>query len=389
MSYPNGLPPPPPTHPASPPRGTAARAGYSAQPPPPQQHYTASTLCGPTQAELELSKAQAAADSPQRLRGAAYQTPPVHLPPSQPVYQPRPTQAELDLSRAQAEADSPPRVRGGPQHPHPGPRPTQEELERSRAQAEADSPPRVRGGPQHPMYLGTASAVGGGAPAPPPARPKLHGLPFSPNQMPVAGLLAELGVDYEDVVCDITKGESKTPEFLAKNPMHCIPSFEDGDLFIWESASILRYISNKWAPGSHWYPSDLKARALCDMMLDHRQTSIYPILGPVLLYPKVGFGPPKSAEEEAAALEKFTNDVWPAVQHVIRLNGGSFLGGARPNIADVANLGILQALSWAVPDCPALAVEGVKAYMDALAAAMPKYQQANAGAAQVWPALAK
>ena len=72
-------------------------------------------------------------------------------------------------------------------------------------------------------------------------------------------LLAHLGRTYERVEVDILKGESKTPEFLAKNPNGRIPvlALEDGTC-IAESNAILFYL----AQGSRFLPSGRLARAL-------------------------------------------------------------------------------------------------------------------------------
>jgi glutathione S-transferase len=39
-----------------------------------------------------------------------------------------------------------------------------------------------------------------------------------------------------------------TPEYLAKNPNRMIPTIEDGDLVLWESNAILRYLADRHAP---------------------------------------------------------------------------------------------------------------------------------------------
>ena len=72
-------------------------------------------------------------------------------------------------------------------------------------------------------------------------------------------MLAHLGRSYERVEIDILKGESHTPEFLAKNPNGCIPvlELEDGTC-IAESNAILIYL----AEGSRFLPSSRLDRAL-------------------------------------------------------------------------------------------------------------------------------
>ena len=45
------------------------------------------------------------------------------------------------------------------------------------------------------------------------------------------------------------KGEQKTPEFLAKNPMGKLPLLTDGDALITETAAIGLYLADRYAPG--------------------------------------------------------------------------------------------------------------------------------------------
>ncbi len=80
----------------------------------------------------------------------------------------------------------------------------------------------------------------------------------SGNGYKVRLLLAQLGVRFELVQLDIVKGETRTPEFLAKNPNGRIPllEVEPGKLLA-ESNAILFYLSD----GTPFLPDDRWARA--------------------------------------------------------------------------------------------------------------------------------
>jgi len=69
--------------------------------------------------------------------------------------------------------------------------------------------------------------------------------------------LAHLGVPYKLVERDILKGETRTPEFLEKNPNGRIPclQLEDGS-HLFESGAIIWYL----ADGTPLAPKDRKAR---------------------------------------------------------------------------------------------------------------------------------
>ena len=45
---------------------------------------------------------------------------------------------------------------------------------------------------------------------------------------------AALGVKLNKIVLNIQEGAHMTPQFLAINPMHTIPTLVDGDFALWE-----------------------------------------------------------------------------------------------------------------------------------------------------------
>jgi glutathione S-transferase len=59
-----------------------------------------------------------------------------------------------------------------------------------------------------------------------------------------------------------------TISYIYRNPLKKLPAMSDDGFLINESHTILRYIADKYANGSSWYPADLKGRAAIDMYLD-------------------------------------------------------------------------------------------------------------------------
>jgi glutathione S-transferase len=66
----------------------------------------------------------------------------------------------------------------------------------------------------------------------------------------VVWMLEELGVDYELRFVDFAKGEQKTPEILAMNPMGKVPIVRDGDVVVTESAAIAIYLADRYSLGT-------------------------------------------------------------------------------------------------------------------------------------------
>lgn len=67
----------------------------------------------------------------------------------------------------------------------------------------------------------------------------------TPNGYKVPIMLEELGLKYEIVPVNITKGEQKRPAFLTLNANHKIPVLVVGKTVIFESGAILIYLADK------------------------------------------------------------------------------------------------------------------------------------------------
>jgi len=77
----------------------------------------------------------------------------------------------------------------------------------------------------------------------------LHHHPFS-RAANVVWMLEEVGVPYELRFVDMPKGEQKSPEFLALNPMGKLPTLVDGETVVTESAAIGLYLADRYASGT-------------------------------------------------------------------------------------------------------------------------------------------
>jgi glutathione S-transferase len=87
---------------------------------------------------------------------------------------------------------------------------------------------------------------------------RLYDYLSSGNGYKVRLLLHQLGIAYERIELDIFKGETRTPEFLAKNPNGRIPTLElDDGRYLAESNAILFYL----AEGTPYVPGDRFERA--------------------------------------------------------------------------------------------------------------------------------
>lgn len=76
----------------------------------------------------------------------------------------------------------------------------------------------------------------------------------------VLWLANELGLTYEHLPISGSKGETRTPEFLAINPNGHIPAIQDGDFVLYESMAINLYLARKH--GGPLMPANLTEEAL-------------------------------------------------------------------------------------------------------------------------------
>jgi glutathione S-transferase len=77
---------------------------------------------------------------------------------------------------------------------------------------------------------------------------KLLGRKTSGNVQKVLFMLEELGVKFERQDYGRQFENTATPEYKALNPTSKVPTLVDGDVVIWESNTILRYLAAKERP---------------------------------------------------------------------------------------------------------------------------------------------
>ncbi len=127
---------------------------------------------------------------------------------------------------------------------------------------------------------------------------KLYMHPVSTATRPVRLFLAENGIQCEDVMVDILKGDHYKEPYASINPNKLVPMLEDGDLRLTEGSAILKYLADKHDLPS--YPKDLKKRAKVNEIMDWLNTQLYRALGYYLVYPQL-FPHHKRRSEEAQA----------------------------------------------------------------------------------------
>lgn len=94
----------------------------------------------------------------------------------------------------------------------------------------------------------------------------LYDVQPSPHARKVRLLAAELDIPLTKVCCDPRIGETRTREYLAKNPNGRVPTLEEDGFVLWESPAILKYLAAK-RPERGLCGGDAKGQALVDQWL--------------------------------------------------------------------------------------------------------------------------
>jgi glutathione S-transferase len=104
---------------------------------------------------------------------------------------------------------------------------------------------------------------------------KLFARRTSSNCQKVLWFLGELGLDYELVATGGDAGGLDAPGYRALNPNGRVPTLLDGDLAVWESHTILRYLAAQCAPTRFW-PTTPAARSHVERWMDWSQAQLDP-----------------------------------------------------------------------------------------------------------------
>ncbi|KAE8807389.1 glutathione S-transferase [Hordeum vulgare] len=97
--------------------------------------------------------------------------------------------------------------------------------------------------------------------------------------------LEEVGAEYELVPVDFVAGEHKRPQHLQLNPFGQMPGFQDGDLVLFESRAIGKYIIRKYGTAGLdllGENSGIEESAMVDVWTEVEDQQYYPAISPVV-----------------------------------------------------------------------------------------------------------
>ncbi len=189
---------------------------------------------------------------------------------------------------------------------------------------------------------------------------KLSMLKPSVNNMSVRVFARAAGLDHSEIDA---WGQTRSPEYMARNPAHLTPMIEDKGLprgVLWESCAIMQYLANKHGL-EKFYPRAPAKRAMVDSAMFYLMGTLYPYVARAT-YPALGFPqyagevghsdahPDKKSEAQKAAVAAIAEPL--EVFHSFFRDGKPFIGGKSPSIADIrlaATLEFLAVIDYALP----------------------------------------
>jgi glutathione S-transferase len=177
---------------------------------------------------------------------------------------------------------------------------------------------------------------------------KVLGRKTSGNVQKVLFYLEETGTPYERVDYGRQFSNTQTPEYLQLNPNAKVPTLLDGDLAIWESNTILRYLARK--AKSPLYPSGLAERTHVERWMDWQLGNLNPPY--MFMFRESKLEPEKRSADFAAQAKTLGAEL--AILDG-RLAASEWLGGAAMTLADICLAPIAYRCLRFGADLPALA----------------------------------
>ncbi|MEM7506426.1 MAG: glutathione S-transferase N-terminal domain-containing protein [Pseudomonadota bacterium] len=145
---------------------------------------------------------------------------------------------------------------------------------------------------------------------------------------------AELGLEVDRIDCGHSYGGLDTPEYLAMNPNGVVPTLQDGDLTIWESQAILRYLAGRYGDEQFW-PRDPAIRAELDMWCEWIRTTFQPNFNYKIFWQMVRVGAAERDEAAIAQAAEALKPIMAILESRLASRPGPYLNGAALCWADI------------------------------------------------------
>ena len=160
---------------------------------------------------------------------------------------------------------------------------------------------------------------------------KIWGRASSSNVQKVLWCCAELGLEFERLDVGGPFGGNRDPEYLRMNPNGLVPTVKDGDLIMWESNTICRYLAST-RNAERLYPRDPAARTHVERWMDWQLAVIGPPMGQLLM--GLVRSTPETRDNGAIeAARRRAATAWNIVEDEVK--GQPYLAGQELSLAEI------------------------------------------------------
>lgn len=160
---------------------------------------------------------------------------------------------------------------------------------------------------------------------------RVWGRKNSINVQKVMWCVGELGLEHERIDAGLQYGVVNEDSYRDLNPNALVPTLEDGDLTVWESHAVVRYLCATYSNGDMW-PEDPAARSVADRWMDWLYTHFF------LPHRVVFWGLIRTPEADRD-MDAIRNQIKEGGERLkvldAQLEGKSFIAGEALTIGDV------------------------------------------------------
>lgn len=165
-------------------------------------------------------------------------------------------------------------------------------------------------------------------------------------------VMHQLGQEFDMTLIDVLKGEQKSPEYLAINPLGVVPYLEtESGQGIGESNAMLWYL----ADGSHLMPADRAERAEALQWMFFEQSKLEPYISPARFFTTIV---PEQREAQADSIANWQTLAEPGLFRLdAHLANRKFMLASGYSITDIAVFGyvhVLEEAGLSLSDFPAV-----------------------------------
>jgi glutathione S-transferase len=181
------------------------------------------------------------------------------------------------------------------------------------------------------------------------------------NVRKVLWLCEEIGVPYDHEQWGGSHRTTRTPEFMALNPNALVPVIRDGDLVLWESNTICRYLAMREGR-TDLLPADAPGRARVEQWMDWQSTE----LNDAWRYAFMGLVRQSALHADAQAIAASVS-AWNAQMEILErqlASTGAYVVSDTFTVADIA-VG-LSAHRWCMTPMDRPHLPAVSAYYELL-----------------------